>query len=94
MMLTTSDSDGDIQRAMRAGAAAYILKTMPKEEILGVLQSVHTRGRFMLTWVAARKPYHSLQDADRKAMVLSRGEHTPDGGKDRIMTTQTDRIVI
>ena len=53
IMLTTSDSDGDIQRAMRAGAAAYILKSMPKEEILGILRSVHTRGRFMPNQVAA-----------------------------------------
>ena len=53
IMLTTSDSDGDIQRAMRAGAAAYILKSMPKEEILGVIRSVHQRGRFMPTQVAA-----------------------------------------
>src|SRR6266403_1061109 len=29
IMLTTSDSDGDIQRALRAGACAYILKSMP-----------------------------------------------------------------
>jgi DNA-binding NarL/FixJ family response regulator len=53
VMLTTSESDGDIQRAMRAGAAAYILKSMPKEEILAVLRSVHQRGRFMPTQVAA-----------------------------------------
>jgi len=53
IMLTTSDSDGDIQRAMRGGAAAYILKSMPKEEILGVMRSVHQRGRFMPTQVAA-----------------------------------------
>jgi DNA-binding NarL/FixJ family response regulator len=53
IMLTTSDSDGDIQRAMRAGAAAYILKSMPKQEILAVMRSVHQRGRFMPTQVAA-----------------------------------------
>ena len=53
VMLTTSESDGDIQRAMRAGAVAYILKSMPKEEILAVLRSVHQRGRFMPTQVAA-----------------------------------------
>jgi DNA-binding NarL/FixJ family response regulator len=53
IMLTTSESDGDIQRAMRAGAAAYILKSMPKEEILSVMRSVHQRGRFMPTQVAA-----------------------------------------
>ena len=53
IMLTTSDSDGDIHRAMRSGAAAYILKSMPKEEILGIMRSVHQRGRFMPTQVAA-----------------------------------------
>src|SRR5882757_9235589 len=36
IMLTTSDGDGDIQRALRAGASAYILKSMPKNELLGV----------------------------------------------------------
>src|SRR5216684_8818321 len=36
IMLTTSDSDGDIQRALRAGASAYILKSMPKKELLEV----------------------------------------------------------
>jgi len=38
IMLTTSDSDGDIQRALRAGACAYILKSMPKNELLGVIR--------------------------------------------------------
>ncbi len=58
IMLTTSDMDGDIQRAMRAGAAAYILKSMPKEEILSIIRSVHQRGRFMPTQVAARIAEH------------------------------------
>ena len=58
IMLTTSESDGDIQRAMRAGAAAYILKSMPKEEILSVMRSVHQRGRFMPTQVAALLAEH------------------------------------
>jgi DNA-binding NarL/FixJ family response regulator len=53
-MLTTSDSDGDIQRAMRSGAAAYVLKSMPKQEILEVMRSVHRHGHFMPTQVAAR----------------------------------------
>ena len=41
IMLTTSDGDAEIQRAMKAGAAAYILKNMPMEELLGVIRSVH-----------------------------------------------------
>ena len=45
IMLTTSDGDADIQRAMRAGASAYILKSMPMEELLGVIRSVHAGRR-------------------------------------------------
>src|SRR6201997_839167 len=45
VMLTTSDSDGEIQRAMRAGASAYMLKSMPKHELLAVVRSVHAGKR-------------------------------------------------
>ena len=38
IMLTTSDSDGEIQRAMWAGASAYLLKSMPKDELLTVVR--------------------------------------------------------
>src|SRR5262252_9936219 len=34
IMLTTSDSDGEIQRALRAGASGYVLKSMPKNDLL------------------------------------------------------------
>jgi DNA-binding NarL/FixJ family response regulator len=54
IMLTTSDSDGDIQRAMRAGASAYILKSMPKNELLGVIRSVYADRRHIPPEVAAR----------------------------------------
>ena len=53
IMLTTSDGDADIQRTLRAGAAAYILKSMPTDEILGVIRSVHHRGRYISPQVAA-----------------------------------------
>jgi DNA-binding NarL/FixJ family response regulator len=53
IMLTTSDGDGDIQRTLKAGAAAYILKSMPTDEILGVIRSVHNRGRYISPQVAA-----------------------------------------
>ena len=33
IMLTTSDGDGDIQRAMRAGASDYLLKPARREDI-------------------------------------------------------------
>ena len=58
IMLTTSDSDGEIQRALKAGAAAYILKSMPKAELLAVIRSVHSGKRHVPPEVAARIAEH------------------------------------
>src|SRR6476661_2609270 len=62
IMLTTFDGDGDIQRAMRAGASAYILKSMPKNELLGVIRSVHAGRRHIPPDVAARLAEHLGDD--------------------------------
>lgn len=39
---TTYDADEDIHRAIQSGAKSYLLKDMPKEEILAVIRSVHS----------------------------------------------------
>src|SRR5713226_9782342 len=62
-MLPTLDSEGDIQRALQAGASAYILKSMPKNELRGVIRSVHTGRRHVPVDVAAR-PAEQLGDDD------------------------------
>jgi DNA-binding NarL/FixJ family response regulator len=54
IILTTSDSDVDIQRALRAGAAAYILKSMPREEILATIRNVHAKGKAISPDIALR----------------------------------------
>jgi DNA-binding NarL/FixJ family response regulator len=54
IMLTTSDGDGDIQRALRAGASAYLLKNTPKKELVAVIRSVHAGQRHIPPEVAAR----------------------------------------
>lgn len=58
IILTTSDSDGEIQRAMRAGASAYILKSMPKNELLAVIRAVHGGRKHIPPEVAARIAEH------------------------------------
>jgi DNA-binding NarL/FixJ family response regulator len=58
IMLTTSDTDGEIQRAMRAGAAAYVFKNVPKNDLLGVIRSVHAGRRHVPQDVAARIAEH------------------------------------
>jgi DNA-binding NarL/FixJ family response regulator len=72
IMLTTSDSDGDIQRALRAGASGYILKSMPKNELLGVIRSVYVGKRHVPAAVAARLAEHFGEDelTDRELQVL------------------------
>jgi DNA-binding NarL/FixJ family response regulator len=62
IMLTSSDGDGEIQRAMRAGASAYLLKSMPKDELLAVIRSVHTGKRHVPPEIAARLAEHLGDD--------------------------------
>src|SRR5882724_12920308 len=63
IMLTTTDGDGEIQRAMRAGAAAYVLKSVPKNELLMAVRCVHAGRRYVPPEVAARLAEH-LGDED------------------------------
>jgi DNA-binding NarL/FixJ family response regulator len=62
IMLTTSDADGEIQRAMRAGASAYLLKSMAKDDLLAVIRSVHAGRRHVPAEVAARLAEHLGED--------------------------------
>jgi DNA-binding NarL/FixJ family response regulator len=62
IMLTSSDGDGEIQRAMRAGASAYLLKSMPKDELLTVIRSVHAGKRHVPPEIAARLAEHLGDD--------------------------------
>jgi DNA-binding NarL/FixJ family response regulator len=54
IILTTSDSQGDIQRSFRAGAAAYVLKCMSKNELLQIIRSAHTGKRHIPSEVAIK----------------------------------------
>lgn len=58
IMLTTSDGDGEIGRALRAGAMGYVLKSMPKNELLAVIRTVHAGKRHIPPEVAARLAEH------------------------------------
>jgi DNA-binding NarL/FixJ family response regulator len=58
IMLSMSEGDGEIQRAMRAGAAGYLLKSMPKDQILSVIRSVHGGRRHVPAEIAAKLAEH------------------------------------
>ena len=82
IMLTTSDSDGEIQRALRAGASAYILKSMPKDELLAVVRSVHAGRRHVPAEVAARLAEH-LGDEDLTTRELEVLRFIRDGHRNK-----------
>ncbi len=54
IVLTAFDGDEDIYRALQAGARAYLLKDMGKEEYLEAIRSVHAGKRWIPPAVAAR----------------------------------------
>ena len=87
IMLTTSDCEGDIQRALRAGASAYVLKSMPKNELLSVIRSVHGGRRHIPPDVAARLAEH-LGDDDLTTRELEVLRHIRDGYRNKQIADQ------
>jgi DNA-binding NarL/FixJ family response regulator len=73
IMLSSSDSDGEIQRALRSGAAGYVLKSMPFDELLAVIRSVHSGRRHVPPEVAALLAEHLGEEdlTTREVEVLS-----------------------
>jgi two-component system, NarL family, response regulator len=54
IVLTTYDDDEDIQRSLRAGAKAYMLKDAPRDELLACIKAVH-EGRTLIPPAIATK---------------------------------------
>jgi DNA-binding NarL/FixJ family response regulator len=62
MMLTMHGGDIEIQRALRAGAAAYVLKSTPKNELLQIIRAVSAGRRHIPSDVACRVAEHMGQE--------------------------------
>ena len=62
IMLTTSSGDMEIQRALRAGAAAYVLKSTPKNELLKIIRTVAAGQRHIPPDVAGVVAQHLGQE--------------------------------
>ena len=62
IMLSSSESDGEIQRALRSGASGYVLKSMPQDILLAVIRSVHEGRRHVPAEVAALLAEHLGED--------------------------------
>ena len=72
IVLTTFDDDEDIFRALQYGAKAYLLKDIPRKELLDHITAVHQGKTFIPTAVAIKLVAHlkSLDLTGRELEVL------------------------
>jgi DNA-binding NarL/FixJ family response regulator len=72
VMLTTFNGDVDIQRALKAGAYGYILKSTPRKELLDAIRKVHSGKKSVPPEVAAQLAEHLSGEAlsEREIEVL------------------------
>jgi DNA-binding NarL/FixJ family response regulator len=87
IMLSSSDSDGEIQRALRAGASGYVLKSMPQDDLLTVIRAVHAGNRRVPAEVAARLAEH-MGEEDLTPRELEVLRLIRDGNKNKQIADQ------
>lgn len=63
IILTTFSGDVEIQRALDAGARAYVLKDMPPAEFMDVIRQVHAGARRIPPGIAAHLAEHLSDEA-------------------------------
>ena len=82
IMLTTFEGDVEIQRALQAGARAYLLKSMPPKDLVEVIRQVHAGKKRIPSEIAANLAEHLGEEAltPREIDVL---RHIAGGNRNR-----------
>ena len=62
IVLTTSEGDAEIRRAVRAGASGYLLKSTPADELVAAIRAVHAGQKRVSPEVAAEIAEHAIDD--------------------------------
>ena len=58
IMLTTFEGDVEIRRALQAGAVSYMLKTMPRKQLVEMIRRVHAGKKHIPPEIAAHLAEH------------------------------------
>jgi DNA-binding NarL/FixJ family response regulator len=74
IVLTTFERDVEVQRARKAGARGYLLKSMPVKEMVETIRQVHTGKTCVPPEIAAGIAEHLTDESlsEREVQVLSR----------------------
>jgi DNA-binding NarL/FixJ family response regulator len=97
MMLTSFDGDVEIERALRAGARGYVLKSLPPRELADAIRDVHAGRKRIPADVAAHLAEHMGEEGltQRERDVLSRaagGLRNRDIGEELAITEETVKV--
>jgi len=99
IILTTFAGDVEIQRALEAGARAYMLKSMPPKDLVEVIRQVHAGKRKIPAEIAAHLAEHYSDEAltQREVEVLQQiagGNRNRDIADKLFITEETVKVHI
>jgi len=99
IILTTFAGDAEIQRALEAGARAYVLKSMPPKELVEVIRQVHAGKKRIPAEIAAHLAEHYSDEAltSREVEVLRQvagGNRNRDIADKLFITEETVKVHI
>ena len=99
IILTTFAGDVEIQRALEAGARAYVLKSMPPRELVEVIRQVHSGKKRIPAEIAAHLAEHYSDEAltGREVEVLRQvagGNRNRDIADKLFITEETVKVHI
>ena len=97
IMLTMSEGDVEIRRALKAGARAYLLKTMPPKEITETIRKVHKGKKHIPVEIAAQLAEHigdeTLTGRELEVLkLLSGGNRNQDIAKQLFISEETVKV--
>jgi DNA-binding NarL/FixJ family response regulator len=82
IILTTFEGDVEIQRALEAGARAYMLKSMPPKELVEVIRQVYAGKKRIPAQLAAQLAEH-MSDEDLTPREIEVLKHIAGGNRNR-----------
>jgi DNA-binding NarL/FixJ family response regulator len=97
MMLTSFDGDVEIERALRAGARGYVLKSLPPRELADAIRDVHAGRKRIPADVAAHLAEHLGEEGltlrERAVLVhVAGGLRNRDIGEELAITEETVKV--
>jgi len=99
IMLTTSEGDVEIQRALEGGARGYMLKSMPPKDLVEAIRQVHAGKKRIPPTIAAHLAEHYSDEAltAREIEVLQQiagGNRNRDIGERLFISEETVKVHI